>query len=253
MKTISLLMPFRERISLLEQMLESLKNTASNLKNIELLMVVDDDDEIFKAYGKDRFLEKYNWLDITISEIKRSEEICNAYWNPIAKTAVGRWLMDINDDSVFKTPGWDEVINTEMSKRADIIGDDILYGKVDDCYKKGGRDSKNCYFSTWAVWSKETTNALGFFYDPCIYVGGGDHLQGLIFLALNKITGENRVVEMYDVVIDHFAYYTDQREKDELAVRQEGIWERHRFDTTWEHEMEYAIKLKEYIDKKGLQ
>jgi len=250
MKSISLLMPFRERMSLLKQMLASLQATATDPSCLELIMAIDDDDPTLNNYGREKFLEEYWWLNIKIFETKRSEEICNAYWNPMAKMAEGRWLMDINDDSVFKTPGWDSIIIRDMSRRAGKIGDDIIYGKVDDCYTKGGRDSKNCYFSTWALQSKEACDALGFFYDPCIHVGGGDHVMGLIYLALNKITNQDRIVEMYDIVIDHFSFYTDQREKDEFAVRNEGIWERNRFDTTREHEMEYAVKLKEYIDKK---
>lgn len=247
---ISLIMPFRERISLLKNMLDSIKDTVHDPKNLELIMAVDTDDEALNKYGKDNLIKEYKWLDIKFYEVERSEHFINEYWNPIAKMAKGRWVMAINDDSVFKTPSWDKIINRKMAERAKIVEDDIIYGKTDDCCNLGGRNSKDCYFSCWCLQGKETIDALGFFYDPHIWVWGPDQVCGLIFNKLNEITKEHRVVDIYEVVIDHDSFHGEKREKDKFFYEQEKIDKAHWYQTTREQEEMYALKLKEYIDRK---
>ena len=249
-KTISLIMPFRERIELFQQMLDSLKMTTVHPKNVELIIGMDDDDKCLDGDKLKQFLDYNEFLDITIFTTPRHEHMVNAYWNPASMLARGRWIMDVNDDSVFKTEGWDVIINEAMSKRANEVGDDVLYGKVDDCYTEGGRNSKKDYWSCWSVLGKEAVNALGFFYDPCIHVGGADHVQGLTFLALNKMMREDRIVGIYDVMIDHNSSYTGQREVDYLMLRQREINKNHPFETTREHERDYAMVLRDYIEGK---
>jgi hypothetical protein len=242
-------MPFRERIALLNQMLKSLKDTTHSKDDIELIMAVDLDDEVLNNYGKERIIEENKWLKIRFYETQRSEHFINDYWNPIARLAEGRWVMAINDDSVFLTGAWDKKINTAMSKRATESGDDIIYGKVDDCCNLGERNSKDCYFSCWCLVGREMIDALGFFYDPHIWVWGPDQVCGLIFLALRNM-GEDRIIDIYDVVIDHDSFHGSKREKDKFFYEQEKIDKAHWYQTTREQEMAYAIKLKQYIDNK---
>lgn len=246
---ISLIMPFRERIELLNQMLKSLEKTTHCKDEIELIMAVDLDDEILNNYGKERIIKENKWLKIRFYETKRSEHFVNDYWNPIARMAEGRWVMAINDDSVFLTTAWDKKVNVAMSKMANKVGDDIVYGKVDDCCNLEGRNSRDCYFSCWCLVGREVIDTLGFFYDPNIWVWGVDQVCGLIFWALRDL-GEDRIVDIYEVIIDHDSFHGSKREKDKFFYEQEKIDKAHWYQTTREQEIDYAKKLAKHIQEK---
>jgi len=247
---ITLILPFRERIELLNNMLASLHKTTRFPDQLEIIMAVDDDDKVLREYTQERIIQENKPFSIRFYQTKKAEHFINDYWNPIAKMAKGRWVMAINDDSVFKTKKWDKEISDKMSNRARDLRDDIVYGKTDDCCTLGNRNSKDSYFSCWALQSKEAVNALGFFYDPNIWVWGPDQVMGLIYLALNKLTKEDRIVDIYDVVIDHDSFHTEKREQDKFFFEQKAIDDKHFYETTREQEMEYALILKKYIDEK---
>lgn len=250
MNKISLIMPFRERILLLNNLFTSLKRTTRHPERVEVIMAIDEDDQILNNYTTERIQKENKEFDIRFYRTTRSDHFIRDYWNPAAKLATGRWIMAINDDALFMTPKWDMKIDEEMTRRAEEFGDDIIYGKTYDCCKIGGRDPNTAPFSCWCLQGWETQKALGFFYDPEIWVWGPDQVCGLMFLRLFDVLGEDRYVNILDVVIDHNSFHTEKREKDNLYYHQEAIDKAHHFQTSAEHETKYAFILKDYIEKK---
>lgn len=110
---ISLLLPTRGRTTALEKSLRSYYELANDPSSIELLLAFDKDDPESIDYCQQNILP---WLDSinTKYTVFKFDPLgynqLHLYINFLSKKAQGYWLFFINDDSVMKTPDWDQVI-----------------------------------------------------------------------------------------------------------------------------------------------
>ena len=118
---ISLITPTRNRPDDLERLLKSLDQTTRRPEEVEILFYVDDDDFVTLSLIK-HYEELYSNFNIYFHVGPRSDHFSKDYYNFLSKMAKGRWVMAINDDSIFKTKGWDRVVCEKMEIAAKKTG-----------------------------------------------------------------------------------------------------------------------------------
>jgi hypothetical protein len=108
---ISLLCPSRGRPQNLWRLSESAFSLAASPPDIELLAYVDFDDPALPQYAA-----------LDCAEIHTGERIMfTDYWNKLAEVARGDIMGMMGDDVVFRTPGWDVMVEDEFAKWPDRI------------------------------------------------------------------------------------------------------------------------------------
>jgi len=243
---ITLVAPTRNRPDDLKRFLESIKATTLNPENIEILFYVDDDDHVTLPLINplQALYSDYN-LRFVIG--KRSDHFSKDYYNFLAKQAQGRWVMAINDDSVFMTQDWDRIIDYKMSKAAAEVKDDILLGIVQDGMKRTGAEKINPTMSCWLLSSKEYVNLTGGLLLEEIYTWGGDYWLGRVFC---KVQYGKRKVYIMDVFIDHNSHHLKDLPQPESFWHFKRIEENHPCTCTEQTVKEKSDFINAYIKGK---
>jgi len=117
-KTISFLIPTRKRIKYLCKALNSMIVNVKNIKQVEVLIRIDNDDEESKEFWKvtndNQFTAKYkNELDIKIIVGGRGDgfpDLC-IYWNELSRIAIGKWVNFWTDDVLMRTKDYDVILD----------------------------------------------------------------------------------------------------------------------------------------------
>jgi len=111
---LTVLLPTRQRVQLVERSVRSLLSTAHNPANIEIAVAIDQDDTESKQYFESSAW--HNLVDQYRSKFQVFEtppwgyaELHN-YYNLLARNARGNWLMVWNDDAIMKTNDWDSCV-----------------------------------------------------------------------------------------------------------------------------------------------
>lgn len=109
---IALLVPSRERIDKKIALIESIKNTVSDLDNIKLYFGIDDDDPLAKS--AEEISQKNSFVKIV--NIKNEGKFLGLgkLWNICAFQAKEDILSMIGDDMLFKTKNWDAMVIDEF-------------------------------------------------------------------------------------------------------------------------------------------
>lgn len=100
---ISVLLPTRGRVALLEKSIQSLRSNARSKASIEILVAADSDDvETLEAAPA--------LADVLVTMDRVGYSRLNEYYNALAAQATGDWLVLWNDDATMLTRGWDSVL-----------------------------------------------------------------------------------------------------------------------------------------------
>jgi len=246
-KKISLILPFKERFHLLDNMIDSVKKNCKDRSSIEMILAVDNDDQQCAAL-KDTYEKKHEDISLKFLMCEPSEHFCRSYFNPAARAAQGRYVIVINDDSQFMTKNWDEIVYKKMSKACDEDGDDIHLGMIKDGIPRIGEDPLFPHFTCWVCVSKESINHLGYVYNEKFYMWGVDHFVGDVYKYIK------RRVSLISVFIDHISLHTGKDADDKNRKKFSDIDSRHHFAYEPYHVKQEGDKLLEYIqEKKKLQ
>ena len=213
---ITLITPTRNRPNDLKTFLESVKNTASNPASIEILFYVDDDDHVTIPLINN-FEQEYKDFNVHFHVGKRSDHFSKDYYNFLSNMAKGRWVLAINDDSVFMTHGWDLIICDKMQTAAEKFGDDILLGIVQDGMERHGDEKAKPTMACWLLSSKEYVNLMDGLLIEKIYTWGGDYWLGLVF---TKAQSGHRKVYILDVLIEHNSHHANPRKSPDKHLPQ---------------------------------
>lgn len=207
MKRISLIFPSRDRLSFIHELMESLHRTTRNPQDIEILIAIDNDDEemalIFKSLE-----EMYNLFSMKFYSVPRSEHFVEDYVNFLARKAEGRWIIPINDDSVFMTKEWDTQSAEAMEGKATEFGDDLVLGLFKDGINRTGEDKLYPHFSCWSMISKEFLYAFGYIFNPEFNIWGVDHFVAEVYRHIG------RLVSLTHIFIDHNSAHLERRPHD---------------------------------------
>lgn len=108
---ISLLCPTRKRPDQLRRMVDSMKKTIHGYSP-QVVCYVDDDDrsyDDFDGYGRD------------VQFIYGPRIVLSNTWNKCAGKSIGDIFGQMNDDIIFKTPGWDHMVEEAFAASKDKI------------------------------------------------------------------------------------------------------------------------------------
>ena len=111
---ISILIPTRERYIKFERFLKSILKTTLKKNRCEILVLIDLDDP-----EKDRYLELIKNYNKSQIDIKIYHDALNTHAkrnNLLAKKSTGDILFPANDDMLFITENWDQLLDIEFSK-----------------------------------------------------------------------------------------------------------------------------------------
>jgi len=244
----SLLVPTRERPQAVVRLLDSLLFTTGNIKDIEILFAVDEDDaitkEVFTTVLKDY---KYNNLKLQVFYRERSEFSNRDYYNWLSDKAIGQFLWAIGDDVVFQVEKWDSIISTKIEEYLIDKPDRVVCVGVKDNTPKPKIDLPQ--FPCFPVITQEAKKAVGYFLHPYIPNWGADYLLYLLY------AGANRYLAIDDnVYLLHIGIHTHTGPKDTTAQNVENTFNRlkmnpdYNIDIAKDNKIPYQVEeLKKYI------
>ena len=191
MEMISLLLPSRKRPLEFKRMAESVIATLK--RPVEIVARFDDDDlESAELAHKDGAL-------VIVGPRLREMTI---YWNECFDACSGEIVGQLNDDVIFRTPGWDE----QIQEAFDSCADKILMVHGDHL---GGYDGRQ--FGPHPFVHRRWVEALGYFIPPYFSSDHGDTWVNDLANAL----GRRRFLPF---VIEHMHFSVGKMQVDETTL-----------------------------------
>ena len=190
----SLLCPSRQRPYHIGRLYKNLTETIGQVKEVELLLKVDDDDRFPHIEG--------SW--IRVFRGARSEFLQRDYYNFLAEKAYGNYLWAIGDDIVFQTKNWDKHLEKKIEDLLKNIPDRIAYIYVDETDSQAKHP---CF----PLITKEAFKALGMYFHPELMSWGADRTLFEVY------SGINRVFHVPGVAIKHLSYHDGSGVYDDTA------------------------------------
>src|SRR5208282_2654538 len=192
---ISILLPTRNRPQNLKRMVDSVR-TMSTVQP-EIVVYIDDDDTLSPPMA-----EALGLVTIIGPRI-----IMTDYWNKCYEKATSDIVMQMGDDVIFKTPGWDVMVEEEFAKWPDKIvlvhGDDI------------GNDLQ---IASYPFLHRRWAEVVGYFSPPYFVSGGCDVWINAVAKFVNRRQGAPFFLEQinaikHDVIIKYSEQYINLFEK----------------------------------------
>lgn len=199
---ISILCPTRGRPEMVRRMMNSVRNTQSG--EVEILLYFDNDDQA-------RYVS-YPQADVIMS----GEGTVGQHWNKMADVARGNILMMGNDDFIYHTPGWNNIVEDKIVEN---FPDDIYVAWTDD---GSGKADKRCAVP---IVSRRWVDTLGYFCPP-----------GFKFFYNDTWISElgtlvERKLYIPEVLVEHCHFSFDKMEADETTRRHRVDRSIHAHDT----------------------
>lgn len=145
----SILIPTKNRPKNILNVLSTIYKTAKDIKNIETIFYVDNDDEISK-----QTIDKVGSSNIKYTSSEQ-KVLFSDMWNQAYKESCGEYLMLCGDDVEFHTKDWDQKILSKFDK----YEDKIAYVFPKDGYANGKLGVHGFVHRKWA-------EIVGFFTPP---------------------------------------------------------------------------------------
>lgn len=213
MVKFSLLCPSRDRLNLLENLIQSIIDTTSNLEDVELLIAIDSDDLDTAKY----FEDKEYPFKVKVFIRDRSDYINRDYYSWLAFFSEGKYLQVIGNDIVFKVKDWDKIICEKIEEYLKDKPDRIACIGIRDNHSKM---TENPRFSCFPIVTKEAYKSVGFILHPELKTWGAD---AAIYELYN---GVKRYLMINDCIyIEHISHHTKMTAQDDLSARIEAIFE----------------------------
>lgn len=220
---ISILLPSRGRPAEFKRMWESAIETG--VGELEFVVYRDKDDAATYEYPPH------------VQVIDGERIVLSQMWNECAKLAKGDILMHAGDDIVFRTEGWDKMVEDEFAKYADRIlfvhGDDDFHGDK---------------FGTHGFVSREWMDVLGYFVPPYFSSDFND-------TWLNDVANMIQRREYVPILTEHMHWTfnkgpLDETHRERIQRHHEDKVE-HLYDEKLPERIADAKKLQRYIDSKA--
>jgi hypothetical protein len=197
----SLILPSRERASLLANFCRTVEENTFDKENIEMLVACDDDDKETIETLKNM---KYPWLKYYVRP--RGNSISRDYQNWLYPHSKGEYLFVLNDDVELKTKNWDQIALQKIQDYPHKDG--IFCGWIADDTKVRIRDKKDAY-SCFPLFTRKAVNALGYLMNE--YYGGWS-ADIFIYNVYKEI---DRILDMSEILVQHYTHWLGNRERDE--------------------------------------
>jgi hypothetical protein len=202
----SIILASRERVHLLDSLLNSIVNNTGDKNNVEVLCVIDTDDRVTR-----RFVERFKTTCSFVRFIVRdrapnlNDDYLNWAWRNFS---TGDNIVIVNDDVIFKTPNWDQHIMFALSQYLADKPDGIAYGWIEDGLKSRAGNLNYCCFP---LVTRKAAEVVGFVMPPEFPGWGADIGLYRIYSAIN------RVCEIPVVSFEHVSHHTGKRIRDHIS------------------------------------
>ena len=182
---ISFLIPTKKRPFILCRLIESIRRTAFNINNIELIIYIDENDNSY-----DQLDIQGIKIDFIRGNLLSMGEMNTACFNK----STGDIIILANDDIVIRTNNWDQ----KITKVHHMYKDMIYLIKINDLHKSNR-------FATFPILSRYACslmqkpfpkNYMRYFIDVHIYD---------IFLRINKL-GFSRIIKIDQIIFEHMHF-----------------------------------------------
>ena len=111
---VSFILPTRNRVPQLTNILNSIYDTCYSVDNFEVLLAVDDDD-LDTINFVNKFIETHPNTKLFIFSRQRYKGL-HIYQNALIKSSRGEFIWGINDDAEFQSNDWDLIIKEYTNK-----------------------------------------------------------------------------------------------------------------------------------------
>jgi len=168
---ISLLAPTRMRPKFMKELWDSVKETANNCDNIELIFYIDSDDN--------ESIEMYKSLGPNVQAIvdERGEGNLSAMWNKCYEISSADIVMHCGDDIRFRTKGWDTKVLNKFEEYSDKIV--LVYG--DDGIRKDDLATHGFLHKNWI-------ETVGYFLPPYFSSDMNDYWLTTVARDIKRLT-----------------------------------------------------------------
>lgn len=228
MVKISILLPTRERPSLVYRLFESLIQTTSDPGSIEIVLYMDEDDTPSHRIS-------HPVLNIT-RLIKPPGNSFGSILRKCYKASSGRYVMLMNDDAVFRTKNWDISVTEAFA----VFQDDIAFVYGNDL-DQGER------VSTFPILSRKACEIMG---GICPEGYKNLHIESHLFDIFNhlKHIGHKRIVYLNDVIFEHLHYVLGKSAHDKTYVKKDTDFDDRLFISLADERRYTAMRLAKYIE-----
>ena len=128
----------RERPQLLQDCIDSIRDTAYDKSSVETIVMSDKDDEKTNGIMSQIVgVWKKDYPNVTWEARDRSSWMHKDYINyAIFKYGTGKYVISVNDDTAFVTKDWDKVLWDKLENYLEDKPDGVVYGSLDDSLPK---------------------------------------------------------------------------------------------------------------------
>lgn len=206
----SIILNSRQRSQLLVGLLNSIQNNTADVDNVEVLICIDNDDAESQdarihLTARHSFVKFFN---------RERTHMLNGNLNWLYEIAgTGRFVIACNDDCIFQTKHWDQVILDKLNAYLADKPDGIVYGYISDALI----DRHGAQYCCFPLVSRSGVLALGFVMPPQFPAWSADVAIWQIYRDVG------RVCDISEVMIEHIAYHSGKRGRDEVSYHVERI------------------------------
>jgi glycosyltransferase involved in cell wall biosynthesis len=209
---ISLIIPTRERPGMLFNCLKSLSQMTLEPKDVEILIVVDEDNKPTQDYVKAN-VNAFKMFDCKMLVRPYSIYLNEDYYNWAARQSVGDLIWIFADDLVVVQNKWDEVLKREAASYLLKYPDGIFsIGLKDNTPPPSHRLPK---FPCFPIFHRNVMKATGGWLlhpKPCNW--GVDYINYAIFMPLDRLLLINNAN-----YINHVSHHNKQVPCDATSIR----------------------------------
>lgn len=219
---ISICLPSRDRPESFKRLSQSIFNTVSDPKNIEIVVYRDDDDQsIYEYVGN-------------IKEVRGKRLYPDPSYNECQKVAKGPYYLFVPDDMEFVTKDWDKYILEAFDKYPD---------KIVFIYVRDNTSSRN--FGAVGVLHKNWIDTVGYFFNSD-FVRRGD-------CWINELAKNiNRKRCLMNVFVRNHRMITDQTRKEyEAEIIRTNNFRLYQSRKMREKRLQDSILLQNFINNYG--
>jgi hypothetical protein len=195
----SLLLPTRGRVRLVQRLFDSVAQTSGDVGRLEVVLYVDEDDH----ESRQIFHPELSLVKI----VGHPGESMGSMNRACYDASHGRYVMLINDDTVFRTPGWDARVLDVASRFPDEIA--LIYGNDLD---------QGETVPTFPIISRTVCGVLG---EICPPGYRNLHIESHILDIFKQLSrmGHERICYLDDVIFEHMHYTVGKGEPDLTSVK----------------------------------
>lgn len=215
----SLVITTRLRVQMLTDLLDSIYRTTKNKDSVEIHINHDDDDKE-TSNASESIVLKYPEIKIYFHSRPRSEFLIRDFVNwSIGSFANGKYILPLNDDTVFQTQDWDEKAWNKLEDYLKDKPDGVVYGNTEDNEPTKAQHSPETggQFTCFPLISKKAFDAMEGYGDPDLRSWGADvHLYS-VYSKVQRICDLKEEINIF-----HISVHSGRRGEDEVFSQMAG-------------------------------